>query len=346
MIKKILAFMLALSILFPTVRAENKKTRSFTLSLGGDCVLGNDKGQAGHEKSFDSIVNKNGLDWPFSKIRHIFEGDDFTLLNLECVLQDNEEGFKKRQHNFRGKTEYAKMLVNASVEGVNVANNHFIDYQLSGKRSTIKALEKNGIFYSGYGYRDVRDINGIKVGFAGIRETNYKNKPKLLEEDIAFLKKQGCEIIIYSMHFGKEYDRKHNALQEEMAHKAINLGADVVVGNHVHVVQGIEKYKSGLIFYSFGNLVFGGNRDLTEFEGLLAKLKISIDVLNRKIIDVELIPVITTGAIPENDFRPLVAENEHKESVIKNIQYDSKLEIEEKMSFYLSEFPENDYLVE
>lgn len=346
MIRRILAVLLLLCLAFTLSLAEIKKEREFSLSLGGDCVLGNDKGQAKHERSFDSIVKEKGIDWPFSKIKHIFENDDFTLLNLECVLQDNEDGFKKRQHNFRGKTEYAKMLVNAGVEAVNVANNHFIDYQASGKRSTINALEKNNIFYSGYGFRDIRDINGIKVGFAGIRETTYRNKPKLLDEDIAYLKKQGCEIIIYSMHFGKEYDRKHNALQTKMAHRAVELGADIVVGNHVHVVQGIERFKSGLIFYSFGNLVFGGNRDLTEFEALLARLKISIDWRGQKHVSARLIPVVTTGAIPANDFRPLVAENEHKASVFEKIQNDSSLKIKEEMSFVLSEFVQEEYLVE
>lgn len=309
---------------------------SVLFTFGGDCVLGNDRGHAKHPQSFDNVVLQNGLDWPFSKIKHIFENDDFTLLNLECVLQDNENGFKKRQHNFRGKTEYVNMLVNADVEGVNVANNHFIDYTRSGKKSTIAALEKAGVFYSGYGYLDIREINGYKVGFGGIRETTYRQKPDIVKREIEKLKKEGCDIIVYSMHFGREYDRTHNKLQKKMAHQAIDLGADIVIGNHVHVVQGIETYKDGLIFYSFGNLVFGGNRNLTEFEAMLAQLRMSKSKDGHKKMELTIIPVLTTGAMPENDFCPIIAEGKHKQSVLDKIQADSSIPIKENMLFTFS----------
>jgi poly-gamma-glutamate synthesis protein (capsule biosynthesis protein) len=70
---------------------------------------------------------------------------------------------------------------------------------------------------------------------------------------------------------GEEYELTHNAFQEDIAHKAIDFGADLIVGHHPHVVQDIEEYKGRLVAYSLGNFVFDQNFDEKTKEGIILK---------------------------------------------------------------------------
>lgn len=299
------------------------------LTFGGDCVLGSDRPDHKKPQSFGSVIAEKGMLWPMQHLRPAFAEDDLTLVNLEVVLQQDEKGFKKRQHNFRGDPSYTAILTSSSVEAVNVANNHHIDYTLSGKKSTIAALESAGIRYSGYGHLDVYEKDGVKIGFAGIRETTFRQNPGQMEEDIAALMARGCHYIIYSAHFGKEYDAKHNALQTRIARRAIDLGADMVVGTHTHVVQGVEYYRGKPIFYGLGNLVFGGNLNMTEFDATLIQAMLTVQNGVLQPVTWSLLPVITSGARPQNDFSPIPAQGEDRARIIRKIQADTPFKVGE-----------------
>jgi len=121
-----------------------------------------------------------------------------------------------------------------------------------------------------------------------------------------------------------EYEERHNELQTLMARMAIDAGADLVIGHHPHVVQGIEEYEGGLIFYSLGNLVFGGNLELSTFDGLVAQ--VTLDFEGEELLEtaVRLIPVITSGERPANDFRPVIAQGEDKARILDTIRADSE----------------------
>lgn len=318
----------------PLTQAEKEGTTSVVLSLAGDCTLGSEEKTRKKDESFDSYVAEKGYDWPFSGLYDLFSTDDMTFINLECVLKDDSKGLQKdRLYNFRGPTKFTEVLIQGSIEKVNIANNHYIDYGNSGKESTTKALTDAGIPYSGFGEVYIAEINGHKIGFCGIRETVYKQKKDQMQTDIATLKELGAEIIVYSCHFGKEYSRTHNELQEKMAYEAIDAGADLVVGNHPHVVQGIEYYNDGVILYSLGNFVFGGNLNLTEFDACVVQAEMLWQGDTYLGIQLNLIPVLTTGAKPANDFRPVIAEGEDKANILKKMQNDSELTLQEQMFF-------------
>ena len=118
------------------------------------------------------------------------------------------------------------------------------------------------------------------------------------------------------------------------ARAIIDAGADIVIGMHPHVVQGIEKYKDGLIVYSLGNFSFGGNLKLTEFDGLAVQVILDFEGWELKETTLKLIPVLTTGTKPANDFRPIPARGEDKERILELVQNDSpELEIREVMVF-------------
>lgn len=319
---------------YPLSEAEKDQYDKVLISLAGDCVLGGEEKTRKSERSFDSVVAEKGYEWPFSGVSSYFLSDDHTLVNLEVVLQDDKTGMQTdKMHVFRGATDYANMLVLAGIEQVNVANNHFIDYNTSGRRSTRQALTAAGVAYSGYGDVYTVEVGGYKIGFGGIRETIYRQKKTIMEEDIRALQDAGCDVIVYSCHFGTEYERNHNKLQSEMAHQAVDLGAHIVVGHHAHVVQGIESYNGGLILYGLGNFVFGGNLDLTEFDAYMAQVELLFDSGRYHGVELRVIPVLTTGTMPANDYRPVVAEGEDKVRIMKKIQDDTLFTLSEAMFF-------------
>ena len=306
-----------------------------TMTFTGDCILGSEEKSRKKPESFDSFIAEKGYAWPFSGLYEIFSGDDLSIINLEGVLKDDTAGRQEgRLHWFRGPTDFVNILPAGHIEIAGLANNHMRDYGIAGHNSTRRALEGADIPYFGYGDLHMYEHQGIKIGFGGIRETIWRQKPGLPAEEIASLKESGCDYIVYTIHAGTEYERTHNELQEKMAHAIIDAGADLIIGMHPHVVQGIEAYKGGLIVYSLGNFTFGGNLSLTEFDGLVAQLIVDFEGHEARETTLRLIPVLTTGTAPDNDFRPVPAQGEDKERILTLVQDDSpELGIREVMRF-------------
>ena len=304
------------------------------ITLGGDTVLGTRESWWELDESLPAYLAREGMTYPFSGLNAIFAADDMTLVNLECVLKDDAAGEdKSKQWRFRGLTSYTDVLKLASIEKVNIANNHYIDYGDRGMESTRAALAQAGIAYSGHGYTYVWDIKGHRIGFGGCRETTYKSDKSVIDRDIAALKSVGCEVILYSCHWGKEYSATHNDLQEKMAREAIDAGANVVIGTHPHVVQGIDTMDGAVVLYSLGNLMFGGTHDMTTFDATLAQLRLRFDEDAYMGCGVELIPVLTSGQPVANDFRPVVAEGVDRMRILTKIQADSGVMLNESMWF-------------
>lgn len=304
------------------------------ITLGGDTVLGTRESWWELEESFPAYLAREGMAYPFSELATIFAADDMTLVNLECVLKNDASGEDKtKQWRFRGLTDYTDVLKLASIEQVNIANNHYIDYGDWGMESTRVALKTAGVAYSGHGYTYVWDMKGHRIGFGGCRETTYKSDKHVIARDIAALKSVGCEVILYSCHWGKEYSATHNDLQERMALAAIEAGANVVIGTHPHVVQGIDTMDGAVVLYSLGNLMFGGTHDMTTFDGALAQLRLRFDEDGYLGCGVEFIPILTSGQPVANDFRPVVAQGVDRSRILTKIQVDSGVMLSEKMWF-------------
>lgn len=304
------------------------------VTLGGDCVLGTREKWKGDPDTFDTLIAEKGFGWCFQKIAEPFLTDDISLVNLETVLQSHSKGHASgKQYTFRGDPSYTAILSEAGIEQVNIANNHYIDFGRSGRESTRAALEAGGVGFSGYTYRTVVEVDGYKIGFAGCRETVYLERKAPMYNDLKALKKAGCDVIIYSCHWGREYSPTHNQTQRRMADYAIQNGADIVVGTHPHCVQGVEHRRGALILWSLGNLVFGGTHDMTTFDALVAQVALQFENGKYQGAELELMPVLTSGAIPKNDFQPQWAEGEDYERIMQLIQDDSEMEIQPQMWF-------------
>ena len=323
----------------PFLVAEEPPERStITLTFMGDCILGSEDKDRGKPQSFDSLVGEKGMAWPLSGLAELFSQDDYTLVNLEGVLkQDSSHKAPNRLHNFRGPADFARILALGSVEGVNLANNHHDDYQRAGRESTLAALREAGIRFSGYGHLDVFEKDGVRVGFAGIRETIWHQGRRQMTADIQALRDKGCEFIVYSCHFGQEYAENHSQIQREMARADGGAGADLVIGHHPHVVQGVEGHAGGTILYSLGNGVFGGNLHLSEFDGLVVQARLDFRYGYFAGGSLRLIPILTTGAAPENDFRPIIAQGEDALRILARVQADSGVPLAFEMPLPLPE---------
>lgn len=331
-----LTALLAANILFAPVRAYQViEDVTITLSFTGDCVIGGEEKSHRLENSFASTVEEKGYDWPFSGVLHLLEQDDLSIINFEGVLRDDARNRAQRGlHWFRGPTAFAKILPLGSIELAGLANNHARDYGKEGFTSTRQALNEAGVPTFGYGEVYTTNIKGVLLGFGGIRETTWRQQQDLPRQEITRMREMGCDYIVYTIHAGKEYESQQNDRQCKLAREIIDAGANLVVGAHPHVVQGMERYKDGLILYSLGNFVFGGNLKLTRFEGLLAQVELQFTGGSLENTGIRLIPVLTTGTRPANDFRPIPATGKDKVEILAQVQAASRgMTIRERMDF-------------
>jgi len=104
--------------------------------------------------------------------------------------------------------------------------------------------------------------------------------------------KKNVDLIIVHIHWGTEYQHQFNQQQEKIGHALIDAGADIIIGHHPHVVQGMEIYKNKPIFYSLGNFIFDQYFSPDTQEGLAVGLKLT----NNK-ISATLFPLQAKSAI-------------------------------------------------
>lgn len=222
----------------------------------GDCTFGGSQANAYAGYGFLKTVGED-YDYPFRNVRSWFEDDDFTMANLEGVLGDKGHPAEKR-YTFRGPASYANILTQNSVEAVTLANNHTMDYWQTGYDETKRILDEAGLpFVEANASRLIPLENGVTVGLYG---SVYSSADvETVTAGIRELKRQGADVIIYAPHWGVEHSFRQTQAQEELGRAAIDAGANIVYGCHPHVLQPIEEYHGGVIFYSLGNFSFGGN---------------------------------------------------------------------------------------
>ena len=240
-------------------------SKSIKLAAVGDVAL---------THNYDQSLHVKGPDWPFESIKTFLKSHDLVFGNLEAPFCIDGEIYHGKC-SLRTHPDYITGLANAGFNIMSIANNHILDYKELAFFNTIKILRKD-MNYFGAG-KDIKEAkkasiieqNGIRVGFIGYCDviidspfyaTNNKRgiAPFQIEsvvEDITKLKDQ-VDVIIISLHWGMEHYSYPTPEQVKAAHKLINSGADLIIGHHPHVLQGIEKYKHGYIAYSLGNFIF------------------------------------------------------------------------------------------
>ena len=293
--------------------------REILFSAVGDLTLGMNwsKPYAG---SFYEYYDLYGPGYFCENVKPVFDASDCVIANLECALTDNQdpEIRQNKPYTYKGYTEYTSILTAGSIDVVNIANNHSYDYSEVGYNDTIDALNNEGIGYFGNGTALIKEINGIKVGFLGCREVMWRWE---LKAGLDYLTENGAEIKIASFHWGNMDERTANENQVYIAHYAIDNGADLVIGHHPHVLQGIEEYKGKYIAYSLGNFIFDGNiiSDIENRTSIIFQQRFVLYGSNIVESSINLIPILGTSNAWIKNFKPMLAEGEQKEDILNKI---------------------------
>lgn len=289
------------------------------VSAVGDCTLGGDVHSAASSGPFDAVIAAHGGDmrYPFSGVLDVLRDDEVTIANLEGTLTTSYEPQPGLSFHFRGKPEYAAILREGSVEVVNLANNHSHDLGGRGYRDTLRALREAGVGAAGYELVDTRTVKGIEVhnlGFTGGDPVMLASVQKAVAA-----RKQPGNLVIVSFHWGLEGVHEIIDVQRALGRAAIDAGADLVIGTHPHVIQGIETYRGRRIVYSLGNFVFGGNVNPAEKEAIIYRASFALaDGLLAQSGE-QIIPVQITTTPGRNDFRPIVLTGEAREGVLARL---------------------------
>ncbi|MCF7906879.1 CapA family protein [Patescibacteria group bacterium] len=201
---------------------------------------------------------------------------DLLLVNLESpIIAKNKNPLKEPSLHTNQQT--AKLLNHLRPQIVNIGNNHIFDYLQEGFIKTTDWLHSNGFLFLGAGLKkkDAEKIVELRLKNRTIKVISYttpgthpslpKNgnmylnfltEPKKTAERIKKLSNNGKNLVIVSIHWGKEFSHYPTPQQRDIAHLLIDSGANIIYGHHTHTLQGIEKHKNGYILYSLGNFSF------------------------------------------------------------------------------------------
>jgi len=258
---------------------------------------------------------KNNFLWSYEKTAGILQDADLTLVNLETPLF---EGCLPTQQgmSFCGSAQNISGLQFAGVDIVSLANNHAGNYGLEGIDKTTKLLDQSGIKVTGSFGPTYMEVRGMKLAFLGYNEIGHKEPGISWAEDEKIKQetseaKSKADIVVVTFHWGTEYVSQPTKRQKELAHLAVDSGADLIIGNHPHWIQPVEIYKDKIITYAHGNFIFDQMWSEKTREGVLGKYTF----YSKQLIDVHFFPVLI------DDFgQPHFLEGEEKKRILEEIK--------------------------
>jgi poly-gamma-glutamate synthesis protein (capsule biosynthesis protein) len=238
-----------------------------SLSFVGDIML------AG---SATATLQRHGYNYPFAATAAELQRSDLVVGNLEAPLTAKGREFRDKRFRFRASPAAATALKRAGFSVMTLANNHMMDFGAEGLSDTISHLGRNGIAHAGAGstIADARrgavvTVKGKTVAFLAYSLTQpieffaAAGRPGTAPGYAAYYTddirraRGNADYVIVSFHWGQERATKPSPNQIETAHRAVDAGADIIIGHHPHVLQAIEIYRGKPIFYSLGNFSFG-----------------------------------------------------------------------------------------
>lgn len=297
------------------------KDMTITISAAGDCTLGSDRSSPSSVNFYSVYNKKKNPAYFFKNVKNIFKKDDMTIVNFEGTLTKSTTRAHKR-FAFRGKPSYVNILKKGSIEAVAFANNHCRDYGTSSYYDTIRYLKKADVAYSSYAKVGIYRVNGKKIGMISVNGLEgVSTSKKLIYNGMKKLKKKKADLYIVSMHNGIERNYTCNASQKSIARYAVKQGANLVLGHHPHVLQGIEKYKGAYIVYSLGNFCFGGNTNPADKDTMIFQQSFVFHKgkLSKSRSKAKVIPCRLSSAKGINNYQPTPAKGQRKSRIIKKL---------------------------
>lgn len=292
-------------------KIDKSSMNDLTISLVGDMC-------------FDDLVAErmklNGDDFLFSGYSEFFKSSDVLFGNLETPLTNLDPRAIVKEYHFRSDPRIAGLLKKNGFTAVSIANNHMLDSGLTGMDDTIRAMYRYGLGFAG-GEDSIEKavkpyfkmVKGRRIGFLAFSKVipshdwaagenrggiacAYSWNENVYEEAIASAKKN-CDILVVSVHWGKERVTDVSNEDSATAHKMIDAGADIIMGHHPHVVARMEYYKEKPIFYSLGNFIFTTSNYNDANMTIMARVVVDHA---KKIRDVSIIPgkIIESAPVP------------------------------------------------
>ena len=252
-----------------------EKAYDFTLGFAGDINFADNYIPIEYLTSIGSENIADGIDQRFIDLMH---GMDKMWINNEFVYSDRGEALYGKMWTFRGATKNVSYMRDLGIDIVGLANNHCYDYGEESFLDTLQTLTDAGIPYVGAGHTleeamtpTYLEVDGFKIAYVMASSCEYtiytpeatETEPGILwcYDNAHFLEAirtaaANADYVIALPHWGTEHSTELIWEQTEGAHAYIDAGADVVIGTHPHILQGIEYYNGKPILYSLGNFWF------------------------------------------------------------------------------------------
>jgi poly-gamma-glutamate capsule biosynthesis protein CapA/YwtB (metallophosphatase superfamily) len=254
--------------------------KNLRLLFWGDVML---------DRNVKNKINKNGFDYLFattSKNQWRFNDYDLVSANLEGAVTNNGEHYAPVfENDFAFAHGVVKQFKKYGFNFFNIANNHLADQGQRGIIETRKNLDSLGFSFVGCEDRivseyssEILNIAGKKIGMIGLSMVYGefdRKRANALTKTLA----SSTDLVIVNIHWGTEYQHQFSKLQQQVGHELIDNGADIIIGHHPHVVQGMELYKGKPIFYSLGNFIFDQYFSADTQEGLGVAIELNSDKL-------------------------------------------------------------------
>ena len=294
---------------------------SITLTFAGDTMASG---------TVASYLRNNGYQYPWKQVRKELIKSDLTMVNLETPVSERGEA-EHKQYAYRSHPDLIKGMDWAGIDIVTVANNHSLDYGRQAFNDTLNHLNEFNIHYVGGGLNEqqayqhkVLNIKGKDISFVAFSRVlpsvswyARDNRSGLasgyqLERMYDVVKKASIhsDLTVVYLHWGKELANEPEPKEKGIAHHLIDLGADLVIGSHPHVLQGFEFYKGKLIAYSLGNFLFTTSYQKVARQSGILHVTIEPDHTQKA----KLIPIILAkGTI-------LFPKAEEKEEILKRME--------------------------
>ena len=261
---------------------------TFSLAAIGDVMCHNTQYMDAYNSSTDSY----DFSYVFEDIQTYIQSADISIGSLETTFAGKDRGYSNYP-TFNSPEQLAYDLSEMGLDVLSTAGNHALDKGFSGLSNTLDVLDDANISHSGT-YRSqedrdsvlIKDVKGVKVailsytyGTNGIPVPSDKEfcvnliDKDLIKQDIENAKSQNADVIISCMHWGIEYQTTPNDEQEDLADFLFENGVDIILGNHPHVLQPMEKRSVTLadgtaedcfVVYALGNFICDQNSENTR----------------------------------------------------------------------------------
>lgn len=247
------------------------------------------------------IINK-GVDHLLTSLNEesFFNNWDIVSVNLEGAVTDEGAHYPPVNiYDFAFKPELIADLKEHGFNYFTLANNHFSDQGQRGIDESRKNLTELQVYFSGssdaivneYSRQDI-EINNQTLSFIALSMV-YNHFDQTKARDLVTQASNETDFVVVNIHWGNEYEHDFNTYQQEVGKSLVDAGADILIGHHPHVVQGVEVYKNKPIFYSLGNFIFDQYFSEATQEGLGVGLEIFTDR-----IKISLFPFKSQQSVP------------------------------------------------